>query len=265
MAALQDERSESRHTSRLHRTGTHRHVVTDREVEHDDEDREPPTDMLESFYSEGGRDSGSRRISWSIERHRNRAKSVGHAIRRPPGLNLFPTDTLSSPVTGASPSHEPQNVPEPPFETLTPTVGTARSSQATRKGSTLVFLGIWALFGFGTLSLQGPTYSGTSTKIGRVLSSIVHDVPSVPVAFENIIDHPQSLTTRSLDVPESTFINQSTTNQLLHDKLDSGERSSEQVIGRFFAWTCAILYFTSRLPQIWKNVSFGHNQGELKN
>src|SRR5258705_721824 len=94
LAALQDE-PESRHTSLLHRTGMHRQAVTDRETEYGDEDREPPTDMMESFRSEGGRGSSSKRVSWSIERSRNRAASVGHAIRRPSGLNLLPTDGLS--------------------------------------------------------------------------------------------------------------------------------------------------------------------------
>jgi hypothetical protein len=30
----------------------------------------------------------------------------------------------------------------------------------------------------------------------------------------------------------------------------------QHVIGRISAWTCTTLYLTSRLPQIWKNVSF---------
>ena len=30
----------------------------------------------------------------------------------------------------------------------------------------------------------------------------------------------------------------------------------ERVLGRIFAWLCTTLYLTSRLPQIWKNVSF---------
>jgi len=31
--------------------------------------------------------------------------------------------------------------------------------------------------------------------------------------------------------------------------------SLERVIGRMSAWACTTLYLTSRLPQIWKNVS----------
>lgn len=31
--------------------------------------------------------------------------------------------------------------------------------------------------------------------------------------------------------------------------------STERIIGRIFAWLCVSLYLTSRLPQIWKNVS----------
>jgi len=35
-----------------------------------------------------------------------------------------------------------------------------------------------------------------------------------------------------------------------------GEGASlERIIGRMSAWACTTLYLTSRLPQIWKNVS----------
>ena len=254
LAALQDE-PEGRHTSLLHRQGTHSQVVTDRETEHDDEYREPPADMIESFYSEGGRGNNSRRISWSIERSRIRAASVGHAIRRPPRLNLRPPDSLSpsrNPVSDV-PSHEPENLLD---SSLSPTITTARSSQA-RRGSALVFLGVWALFSFGTLTSQGHMYSGSSTKVGRVLSSILSDVPSVPTTLGNTIDQAPSINLRSLDIPELAFVNQPADRPLQ----DSGQPSSERVVGRIFAWTCATLYFTSRLPQIWKNVGFRVNQG----
>jgi len=258
LAALQDG-PESRHTSLLHRAGIHRQIVTDRETEYGDEDREPPTDMMESFRSEGGRGNSSKRVSWSIERSRDRAASVGHAIRRPPGLNLPPTGGLSprNPVSEVPPPHEPQNLLDSP---LSPTIMTARSSHATRRGSTLVFLSVLALFSFGTLTSQDPTYSGSSTKFGRVLPSIVYDARPVPDPMGNTIDHARSINIRSLHVPELTYINQPT-NQPLLDNLDSGQQSSERVVGRIFAWACATLYFTSRLPQIWKNVGFGHSQG----
>lgn len=31
-------------------------------------------------------------------------------------------------------------------------------------------------------------------------------------------------------------------------------KPSLQIIGRIMAWTCTVLYLTSRMPQIWKNV-----------
>lgn len=208
--------------------------------------------MIESFHSEGGRDNGSRRISWSIERNRNRAASVGNAMRHPPAQSSFPPGSLSSRnlISEDPPSHESQTLLDTSSEHISPTVATARSSQATRKGSTLVFLGVWALFGFGTLTFQGTTYSGNSTKVGRVLSSIVYDVPSLPVILEKTVNPVQSHAIRSLEGPGLIFIDRPTT----YDKLDSAELSSERMLGRFFAWACATLYLTSRLPQIWKNV-----------
>lgn len=246
MAALKDEHDEGRRTSPFYqRARRHTHTVTEGPTEQAFDDQEPTTDMIASFYSEGGRDSSSRRVSWSIERHRDRAASVGHAIRRPPGL-IIPTDVLissQSPISDAPPSHEAHNFLESTI---------AKGSSATRRGSTLIFLGVWALFSFGTLTLQGPTYSDSSTKVGRVLSSVVYDVPSVPVAFlANRTTHAHGNIIRSLDIPQLTIVNQPTI-----DKLDYGERSSERMIGRIFAWLCATLYFTARLPQIWKNVGF---------
>jgi hypothetical protein len=91
----------------------------------------------------------------------------------------------------------------------------------------------------------------------------VYDAPSVPVALENTINHAQSNTIRSLDVPELILINQPITDKPQLVKSDSGGRSSEQVIGRIFAWGCATLYFTARLPQIWKNVGFKFVQAHL--
>ncbi|KAI9509652.1 PQ loop repeat-domain-containing protein [Russula earlei] len=117
-----------------------------------------------------------------------------------------------------------------------------RSSRATRRGASLVFMGAWALFGIGTLGMPWP---------GRVLSS------SSPATTGSLFPPPTQ------ESPPLAAVN------LVFDT-PNGERITEdgrpptrppleRVIGRISAWTCTTLYLTSRLPQIWKNVFFVPN------
>ncbi|KAG6917950.1 hypothetical protein DXG01_017134 [Tephrocybe rancida] len=84
-----------------------------------------------------------------------------------------------------------------------------------RSAGTMVFLGAWALFGIGTFANRRHV-AGT----GTVLAARGYEGQARPL-YEALMMDPLS----------------------------------EQVIGRIFAWSCTTLYLTSRLPQIWKNVS----------
>jgi len=57
----------------------------DGEPEYGDEGNPPA--MTDSFHSERGRETTGKRVSWSIERHRDRAASVGTT---PTALQFFP-------------------------------------------------------------------------------------------------------------------------------------------------------------------------------
>ncbi len=121
-----------------------------------------------------------------------------------------------------------------------------RSSRANRRGATMVFMSVWALFGIGTLGMQrygaevrsplqpGKVLSESSVPPSSLLfPSFPHD--SSPVATANVV----------FDEPHHGYTS----------KGESPPRPSlERVIGRISAWSCATLYLTSRLPQIWKNV-----------
>lgn len=125
----------------------------------------------------------------------------------------------------------------------------------------MVFLGAWALFGFGTLA-SGRTGvpSPSVTNVGRVLSTSGYRL-AVPVAFTDTGVHARGITGEEL---AALYIE--------HPKLQSSspprekllgepheEPTPEQVLGRIFAWLCTTLYLTSRLPQIWKNVRFQYS------
>jgi hypothetical protein len=94
-----------------------------------------------------------------------------------------------------------------------------RSSRASRRGATLVFMGAWALFGVGTLA-RARSGAGAGAG-GRVLAVVQNATAAAPAWVQAAAAPPPS---------------------------------TERVIGRISAWTCTTLYLTSRLPQIWKNV-----------
>jgi len=122
-----------------------------------------------------------------------------------------------------------------------------RSSRASRRGASMVFMGAWALFGIGTLGIRRYRIeSGGVVQPGRVLSP------------------PSSATTSSLFPPPAHETPQLAAVDLVFDTLhnehitETGRPPTrpplQRVIGRVSAWTCTTLYLTSRLPQIWKNV-----------
>lgn len=127
-----------------------------------------------------------------------------------------------------------------------------RSSRASRKGAGMVFLGVWALFGVGTLlsscrDLPPPTALGRS---GRVLSR----AETMPLPYDKDIPHVYVDTHPDyVDVPTM-----SVETEYYTTPAQQKEHSIEFIIGRISAWICTTLYLSSRLPQIWKNVSDRH-------
>lgn len=196
----------------------------DRDPGYDDDEETPPV-MADGYHSDGGRESSGKRVSWSPERHRSRAASVG---KTPAVLHILPNNHL--------PDRNIESYERSSNESLTPVVS-RRNSRASRRGSTMVFLGAWALFGIGTLASRRTGMAmNTTNDVGRVLVS-GHNL-EIPTP---IYQHPD-LSTLSVDTVYTP----------------DESPSNEQVLGRIFAWLCTTLYLTSRLPQIWKNVS--HNK-----
>ncbi|KAF8798096.1 hypothetical protein BYT27DRAFT_7124378 [Phlegmacium glaucopus] len=213
--------------------------LADGDPGYDDEGNSPA--MADSYHSDGGREINGKRVSWSPERHRTRAASVGRA---PTALHILPINPLADldVQTREDPSNEP----------LSPVVS-RRSSRASRRGSTMVFLGAWALFGIGTLASRRPSMlmSTTSDDIGRVLVSGHNLELSIPVyhshSDDTFLPNPSINELDTFD-PDFAYPRDGT-----NDESPPKQPSRQQVIGRIFAWLCTTLYLTSRLPQIWKN------------
>lgn len=269
LAAHQDEEGDHRRSnihisSRRGRRGVYEasNSLASRATGEDDEEYEEniPTAMIDSFRSEGGRDPHSKRVSWSIERHRGRAASMGQTVRSTtPSRQVLSNEVLVSARSSDGLFH--QNAPlqdtNPLLgsdESLSPVIST-RGSRASRKGSTMIFLGVWTLFGLGTLAKnQQSPQSSSTTGVGRVLTASNQFESRIPIALNTHSSRDitsDDFAAKDLDIAGlnlDIFV-QGDPSEDPHD-----DPSSEQVIGRIFAWLCTTLYLTSRLPQIWKNV-----------
>jgi hypothetical protein len=269
LAAHQDEEGDHRRSnihisSRRGRRGVYEasNSLASRATGEEDEEYEEniPTAMFDSFRSEGGRDLPSKRVSWSIERHRGRAASMGQTVRSTtPSRQVLSNEVLVSARSSDGLFH--QNVPlqdtNPLLdsdESLSPVIST-RGSRASRKGSTMIFLGVWTLFGLGTLAKnQRNPQSSSTTGVGQVLTASNQFESRIPIALNAHSSRDitsDDFAAKDLDIAglDLDIFVQDDPSEDPHD-----DPSSEQVIGRIFAWLCTTLYLTSRLPQIWKNV-----------
>jgi len=210
--------------------------------------------LTDSFYSE--RSSRQRHVVWNKESRAPSSQSrtgsrQGRASSHIPA-SLQITSTIDDSVASARGRPlQRSNLPSPEREGLDwhrseDGSQRRRSSRASRRGVSMMFMGAWALFGIGTLGMH--RYGAeirTPLQPGRVLSqsnlappsflspSFSHE--SLPLATANVM----------FDAPHLEQSSQG--EQPAHPP------SLERVIGRISAWTCATLYLTSRLPQIWKN------------
>ncbi len=214
--------------------------------ESDDEvDENALSALADSFHSEGGRHA---RVSWSVERSGRRGGSVGRpsvsratsgALHVP--ITESPTMMVSSDslIRGRSLQREAEISNEHAAADTH-----HRRSKSDRRGSSMIFFGVWALFSFGFFAgnLQGiPSYSNPTSNVGKVLFA-----RNVPISSS--VNIPSTVLNPLFDEDVSTFASDSTFK-------GTSEPTNERILGRIFAWLCTTLYLTSRLPQIWKNVS----------
>ena len=122
----------------------------------------------------------------------------------------------------------------------------------------MVFLGVWALFGVGTFAsgrLSRP--NALAERTGKVLARAdvpqVSPVTAIPTAVVDTRIADPILSAQLAGGPTAIELTRSIEDALLQQPEPAP--STEFIIGRIYAWICTVLYLTSRLPQIWKNVS----------
>lgn len=144
------------------------------------------------------------------------------------------------------------------------TIKDRRNSRANSKVAGLVFLSAWALFGVGTLANSKRNPANNLLKIpspsrGLVLSDL-YVSPAAAVTTTIPYQHTRSASYDFIidSLLESSSFPLSAQQQEPDEPDEPDPPSSERILGRISAWACTTLYLTSRLPQIWKNVSSSH-------
>ncbi|KAG7092564.1 hypothetical protein E1B28_008912 [Marasmius oreades] len=195
--------------------------------------------LADSFHSEGGRNIGRKRVSWSVERHGGRVGGAGQQFQRYGTLH----------ASGTAAEHEEASA------AITPTIKHKPITSSQSAG--LAFLSIFALFSVGNLvghkSNMGFVIAPRTIRIQndllppRSTSSSLH--PPLPIDFDRFSPYPPS----EEGVSDSSHVTLQIPSSIASMK--NSEASKTRIIGRIFAWLCTTLYLTSRLPQIWKNFS----------
>ncbi|KAI0647055.1 PQ loop repeat-domain-containing protein [Trametes meyenii] len=214
--------------------------------------------LADSFHSEGGRSGRRKHVVWGQDSFQGRSR---HQTMSPPSrvhsslhmtASSQPADELEAAARGRPAVRAADLALEGDEEWLAANAH-RRSSRASRKGATMVFLGVWALFGVGALAggRKSPS-SALTERAGRVLARA--EAPAVAIPDLNsdstLLD---SILSAQLAGEPGVFqyLQVSDDVSTLNDPVPPP--TMEHIIGRISAWICTTLYLTSRLPQIWKN------------
>ncbi|KAF5380890.1 hypothetical protein D9615_004025 [Tricholomella constricta] len=258
LAAQQDEQTD--HRRRWHaRSNTEQLDDSSRAgslqdlADEDDVDESALAALADSFHSEAGHESRRKRVSWSIERYRRRSGSLGviPGVITTPLHSAQPLPSTDSLLDATRRGRTLERDLDESLE-IEPDMASPnrRSSRASRRGATMVFLSTWALFGIGTMASGKHGFTTTpDSNAGKVLairgfgmadSAALHMSTAPTVNLETL--HKGRLFAGRTSHPNVPLYE-----AVMREPLD------ERVIGRIFAWLCTTLYLTSRLPQIWKN------------
>lgn len=127
-----------------------------------------------------------------------------------------------------------------------------RISQASGRGASLVFLAVFGMWGVGFGGGQSASSVSTTERIGRVLPQPTAHIQNTVHPLVYFAPTPKGV----VQLQYIPLASQTTGETEPTPPTDDTDRTSwTWVIGRISAWTCTTLYLTSRMPQIWKNVS----------
>ena len=209
---------------------------------HDAESESTPSVLVDSFYSEGGRRARGKgkHVSWTQESPRRDNEDSQLVDDVEPASRTTLSTARGRQLTRPNVGDSPIAIEEPTLaevavdlrRTRRTSGASAVSASASRRSASIVFLAVFTLFTFSSHSGIRRSVTGSE---GRVLSLIPRRIPSP----SSIVTASDSVVHISRDVAAFVF----------------PDKETQRIVGRLSAWTCTTLYLTSRLPQIWKNVS----------
>ncbi|KAJ3787456.1 PQ loop repeat-domain-containing protein [Lentinula aff. detonsa] len=209
--------------------------------------------LADSFHSEGGQTLGNKQVLWNMEWQR-RGSSVGRYPALTQSAYLPPPSTFDNTADSTARGRTLQRDPgQGHMDRVLPSTSLGRGSRVSRQSASMVFLGVFTLFGLGSFSSPRHIISlSNASRNGRVLFPRAIDStstfsPTGGVTTSYIVDGFVSFNDSytSISIPPTTGL------PAFEPKIV--DDSNERIIGRIFAWVCTTLYLTSRLPQIWKN------------
>lgn len=218
-------------------------------------DEEALARLADSIQSEGGR--SRKYVSWNAISEGRRSGSLDPTTRQklPSRRSIGPSLQITDPREGGSDmrgrSQQRDADGDDGWRGSGNPSARPSGSRASRRSASLVFLGIWVFFGVGTLA--GGRHglpSISSLSVGRVLNP-VDDQASRTLDITGMMGsgyEPE-------DLSRVEILTEGGSTNYEDLPRPGGSPSLRQVIGRLSAWACTTLYLTSRLPQIWKNVS----------
>lgn len=129
--------------------------------------------------------------------------------------------------------------------------------KGSRRAAGMTFMSVGLLVGWG--GFGHTVIGGMNKQVGRSTGIVLNQATTWPT-----IRHPNILSsspTMSSNTP--FFLEFSATDLDFQSHEDyprppEDPQSYQRIIGRISAWSCTTLYLTSRMPQIWKNVSVSH-------
>jgi hypothetical protein len=258
LAAQQEEarsrRNTIEHSPQASRRRPSEHIALPSDVEDEEPPEESLTALTDSFISEQTGRVRRKNVSWSDDRYASVGPGISIGTSRAAGSHQHPP--LSPIASPEAFEYEAALAAAARGRSLSITraegdrdeaIAQRRNSRASRRGSAVVFLGVWALFGVGTMSmakrgtsLRSPLHDG---RVGRVVG-VENTQPVNSMLYHGL--PPEGEMDGNLTTVPATF----------NDPTPPSEPvSMERLIGRISAWMCTTLYLTSRLPQIWKNAS----------
>ncbi|KAI9064438.1 hypothetical protein FKP32DRAFT_1650007 [Trametes sanguinea] len=250
LAAEQEEHAR-RHHGRSHSIEPHPTSYEDE----DEVDEDALARLAESFHSEGGRSGRRKHVAWRQDSYesgtRHGALSPSHRMHSSLHMSAPSMEEVDGPSRGR-PLVRAADLTEADEEEWLASSSHRRSSRASRKGATMVFLGVWALFGVGAFAGGRKALSADLAEhTGRVLArSDMPAVAAVEIAGSHVVD---PVFPSQLAGDAAAFHEFFTTSDVSTLQDPPAPPTTEHIIGRISAWICTTLYLTSRLPQIWKN------------